>query len=438
MKNFVESGNNFYDFIKNHLNDDPHRLRLSYAGKSFPFDIDLAITQIECRRKNSSKLAIFQNIESFLYPTSLAAEQATHQCVAAYHAKLVDEFKGTRPSLSIIDITAGLGIDSLTLAMAGNSVTALELERERADALSHNAIALGAHSLNVFCTDSLKWLADMCSDLDSDSCQTMSADEKPFDLLFADPARRASGNRRTYFFADCVPDIVSNRNLLFNSARRIMIKSSPIVDLTQACREFPAISEIHLVCVRGECKEVLLIANPDIINIVSDPIIVAVDLEETADASISLRSRQQFRMSEISSSAPLAEFDDLKEGVYIYDPNAAVHKINCGANLCSEFEGLRKLAANTDLYCSAHFHPDFPGRVFRLENILDNKLLKTLKGLPREVIARNYPIGTEALRKKLALKSGCNDFYIIAAKVGKNSRPFIFDCRRIICNNSNF
>lgn len=395
-----------FEFVKKNASADPRTLLLALHGKETGFPVALAVTQIECRRKCSRKLAAFTAHERFLFPTAQAAEQATHQCVASYHAGLVGT--GRR----VADITAGLGIDAFTFAAAGNKVRAFELAPERASALRHNAEVLGAANVSVTEGDSLAALRD---------------DATRYDVIFVDPARRDAADRRTFLFRDCLPDIVSNLALLRSRADRIMVKASPILDTERMVAELPGISEIHLVCVKGECKEVLGIIGGG----GSDKIAVTVvDLRDNADATAEPVSVWRTTLGETDNAgAPVASESDIRPGAYIYDPNAGIHKLGCGRELCSRFDGLRRISANTDLYVSDSLIEDFPGRAFRIGAVIGGKESRRLKGERREVMARNYVMSADSLRQRLKVVSG-GDMTIIGCRAGARATPLLLDCEK--------
>ena len=405
---FPSAGNIFFEYIKNNLNADPKRLYLCVNGKNMGFPAEFAVTQIECRQKSTRKLSSFVRHGEFLFPSTLASEQSTHQCVAAYHARIAGSGK------KIVDMTAGLGIDAFTFAREGNMVTAIELDDARAAILRHNTEVLGLRNVEVIEADCLEWMK--------------SKNAGSYDILFIDPARRASDNRRTYLFKDCIPDIVSNLHELRSFASVMMIKASPILDISGIIKEIEGVTSIHIVCVKGECKESLVILDSS--RPAGNPEIIAVDLDEDENAEIRIRSLWKTRFSDLGGDCRLAELSDLEGEVYLYDPNAAVHKLNCREALSRDFPDLKKLSVNTDLYCSRIRHDNFPGRVFSISGIIDKKSARSLCKSRCEVAVRNYPLTAEQLRKKLHLSSGGESF-IFGCSVGVRQKPVILHCIRL-------
>lgn len=415
MKNNYELGINFYEYVKNNASADVRQLILSGYGSKTDFPLRFAVTQIECRQKSSRKLSTFTAHPEFLFPSLQAAEQATHQCVASYHAMLVGA------GHEVADLTAGLGIDAFILSMHDNYVTALELDSDRANVLRHNANVLGLNKIRIIEDDSIKWLKNRFA-------------RQHFDIIFVDPARRDAYDRRKFLFHDCLPDIVSAWGEIAQSADIIMIKASPLLDIDYALRTFDNVEEIHLVCVKGECKEVLLIirgagmsGNDDT---VASPQIITVDIDDCQDASLHFISRWQCPCSDLGNVTDYLSHYDISTGTFIYDPNAAIHKLHCANALCHSFNGLVKFSANTDLYWSADYIDDFPGRKFRIEKIIDNRSMKSLKDSRYEVAVRNYPLTAEQLRKRLGVLPGGNDRFIYGCRVGNKETKYLLECIR--------
>lgn len=399
----------FFEYIADHINDNVSQLMLNCGNKGLSFPIRDAIIQIEARQKTSRKLARFINNPRFIFPTTLSAEQATHQCVASYHAELIGSDN------SILDMTAGLGIDVFSLCFAGNRLTAIELERDRFDALVHNKDILKLPDIEIIEGDSVKWISD-------------HVNTHHFDMIFIDPARRDSNNRKTYFFKDCLPDITQCFDDMQRIADKIIIKASPIVDIKAAINELKYVSDLHIVCVKGECKEVLLIC--DTTFECKNPSISVIDLKDNTDASVEPISKFEITFDLLDNRDILiANQEDVKIGAFIYDPNAGLHKLHCSGEICNQFVGLKKLSRNTELYISDIYYPTFPGRIFMIDSLPSKSDLKNFKGKEYEVISRNYPIAASVLKQKYNVKSSKENF-LIACKIGHKEATSILATHR--------
>lgn len=393
------------EFIAANSSTDPTALRLACSGKTLPFDTSFAIDQIECRRKTVVKLKPFISNPGFAFPSVLAAEQASCWQVAAFHSSLIS---GSR---NILDMTAGLGIDAMTIALAGCNVTACEMDGAKAEALRHNSHVMGIDSLVV---------------VNDDSCSFLENSDEYFDCIFIDPARRGESNRRTHAFSDCSPDVLKLMPLMRDKAKKIFIKASPLLDVSEVFRLVPEASAIYSVSVGGECKEILVEIPGSLHNDYCSVSPVRrveariIDSEGRLTASISIPFDNDY-----SKPRPVLDYaDNLTVGSYIYIPDAAVMKISPWGELCAGFHGLRKAAESSHLFVSDSLHSQFPGRVFRITSLPDKKELSRLKGTKLNVIARNYPLRAEQLKKRYGLADG-GDKFLIAFRLDKNPTTVI-------------
>lgn len=389
------------EFARVHKFDDPATLILKYGGKDIGFDLDLAVIQIEARRKTATKLKSFVSHPEFIFPSILAAEQASDELVGRYHASLVGH------GHKVCDMTAGLGIDSMSVAMGGNDVTAIDIDRDKTEALWHNARVMGIHSLSAVCGDSTEFIRNTVNG---------------FDTFFIDPARRRYDNSRTYFFKDCVPDVTSFYQDIMARGARLFIKASPLLDISSIREQFDSLASIHVVCVRGECKETLLELRPN----ASLRAVTAVNLTDGGIDSIDEITQEYLHRRDF----PTASVEDIVPGIYLYEPNAALMKINSSAYLCNKYQGLTKIANNTHLYISDVRIDDFPGRKLMVDMILDRKRQRAMKGMRYNVAVRNYPEPAENLRRRLGIKEG-GDSFIYGFRAGINESPIIVSAHKI-------
>ncbi len=447
----------FTTFVKRNLKENPSSLRLKHHGKAENFDVDFAITQIECRQKTKKKLKSFIANDGFIFPTQLAAEQASHEAVARYHASLIGKddslacvglsspFEGTSPTekgVSLLDMTAGLGIDVMSMSRCCDHTTACELDEIKAEALIHNCEVLGLKNVEIITGDSSEWV---------------EKSEKYFDLIFIDPARRNEDNARTYNFHDCQPDILKLQEILPSKTSRLLIKASPLLDISQTIKDIHGVKSIRAICVNGECKEVLVeaiysqkkqnwsaneekntdsdlqagpLANE---NKVRGHYIIkeAIDLDDEgnlisffkystpyqieqvqqqSEKNTESENRDENAIRHLSAGVIYAEEADIKPGSYLYEPNAAVMKFASWSELCQRFDGLKKLAPSSHLFVSEKHYAVFPGRILKIERKIEKKDRKTLKNLPVNVAVRNYPLSAVELRKQLKVKEGSDSF----------------------------
>lgn len=419
----------YLKFIMDHAHSDVNALRLQYHGKSMPFIVDDACMQIEMRRKTAGKLPWFLHHPGFRFGTAQSAEQASNQNVALFHAVLIGHNR------SVLDMTAGLGIDAMTIAMRGNRVTAYELETERVEALRHNADILGIDDLTV---------------VKGDSVLHLQQSEEHYDWIFVDPARRDSGNNRCFLLQDSLPDVVSHQDLLLAHADTVLIKASPLLDITQTLRDFNCVRSIIILSYKNEVKEVLIhlslgsaslgtaplgsssplsfSAEPEgEVKSSFSPLIQAIDLADSTSAFPAGAPAVRFRF--IAGSSPEAAISytssaAIAPGMYLYEAGAAMRKLQCASQICDRYSDIKSLAKDSGLFVSETLHADFPGRICHVKAILSAKQLKTLKDSRCRVVSSCYPVCAADLRKKFRLKEG-EDMTLYATTTRDGSRMMI-------------
>lgn len=385
--------NEFFDFVAGHAGDDTARLRLAMSGKALPFPLDLALVQIEARRRTASRLRPFVAHREFLFPTALIAEQATDFRVAALHADMAGADDAGIPR--VLDLTAGLGIDALTMAMRGMRVCAVEIESDKCDALRHNALVCGTE-LTVANGDAAVYVRQLPPD--------------SYDTIYIDPARRGGAGDRVHAFSDCAPDIISMMPDMLRAASRVMVKASPMMDITAAARAWPGlVSRIDIVSVRGEVKEVLLTLERPLPEGEARQCLTVCDMIGLPGADTGVMTFVCGKST--GHTAPIyCDGMELRAGMWLYEPDAAVMKAAPWSALCHAFPGLHKVSPDTHLFVSETPVEGFPGRRMEIGGVLSKRDLKPLRGERFNVCTRNYPMSADALRQRLGVRDGGDGF----------------------------
>ncbi len=384
----------FRQFVQDHLNEDPALLLFKYQGK-VGFDLKAAVQQIAARQKAAKKLPTWSKNLSLLFPASISVEQSSSEQTAAFKSI------GRRGDW-MIDLTGGFGVDCHHLSQGFEKGVYCEQQTELFQISTHNLSALNPEKF-VF--------------VEGDGLDYLRKTTQHFDLIYADPARRGTGNQKLYKLQDCEPNVVDAWPLLRSKSNSILLKVSPMLDLTQAWFELPDIQKITVVSVRNEVKELLL--HWDKANEGAPKMIAVVDLEiELSPFEFEPRAEEQ-------ASSQFAE-----TGKYLTEPLAGILK--AGAfNLFGQRFNLKKLDRNSHLYTSETFPTKIPGRIFEvLQEISPKKQeIKTLFPSGKaNVICRNYVTGAEELKKKLGLKDGGED-YLIGTQTATGFK--LYGCKRI-------
>ena len=476
--------NSYEKFIVENEGTDTVRLVMSCKEWPVPDDPGLAgidpktlvVNTIEGRKRLRRKLPEWVACTELVYPTSLCTEQCSSSDTARYKASIVqrifneyvravastgsateetdtaaeeagsvtekavpateesgsatEEKSVTEPAEvtarakktgRIADLTGGLGVDSWAFSEVADKVLYNEMNPELAAAARHNFKALGV--TNIFIKN---------REAATGSLKDILADFGP-DVIFLDPARRDSTGKKVFLLEDCSPDVLKMLPELFGISRFILLKLSPMADITMAVERLDRtyeeylektsgkgwngqwVREVHVVACGRECKELLIL------------------LDRDWKEGYSLTCREDgktltFKPKEISEAK--AAYPDSTYARIIFEPGKSLTKAGVFNVICERF-GLVKLARFTHLYTigeplsdsklEQQIEPlkDF-GKVFYVKEILPlNKA--SMKDVGKlyphsEVSAKDIPMSSDELRSRLKVKSG-DDAHIFGARI---------------------
>lgn len=387
-----------------HRGEDPVSLLFTKTklGDVHPKLVAQQLQGFELAKLKWPSLALNDHI---VYPPHINCEQSSSEVAANYKA---DSIVGVANSLA--DLTGGMAVDTMAFAHCVKTVDYVELNEELVTIVKHNLQVLGVTNITVHSDDSSHWL---------------STAHNHYDWLYLDPARRDTMGRRVVSLADCFPNVVELLPTLKKLSDKILIKASPMVDITETCLMLHCVSDVHIVSVNHECKEALFVVDCNR---------QTVDLDETeltcVDIFGSTLWKNNYRLSDERHAHAL--FAD-RIGGYLYEPNPSLMK--AGAyNSLSLWYGVQKLARNTHLYTSDQLVDDFPGRIFQVESQvpLNRKALAPLLHEAKvNVVVRNFPATAASLRSQLALSEGGEKF-LFATTLGCHKTGIL--CQRIATN----
>ncbi len=458
-------------------NENADTVRLVMAQKEWPVPEDpglaeldaksLAVNTIEGRRKLRKKLPEWVACTELVYPSSLCTEQCSSSDTARYKAlvvrRIINEYVGavastgsateeaglvtegtrsipgkdhsttrnqsvtstssvTEPKKGkVADLTGGLGVDSWAFSEVAEEVFYNEMNPALAAAARHNFKALGV--TNIFIKN---------SEATPDTLKEIFRDFRP-DVIFLDPARRDSAGKKVFLLEDCSPDVLKMLPKLFGISRFVLLKLSPMADITMAVERLDRtyeeylektsgkgwngqwVREVHVVASGGECKELLIL----------------LDREWSEGYSLTCREDSKtltFKPEEIAKAK--ACYPDSTFARIIFEPGKSLTKAGVFNAICERF-GLVKLARFTHLYTIGEPLSDSEleqrtaplkdfGKVFYVKEILPlNKAsMKDVgKRYPHsEVSAKNIPMSSDELRARMKVKSG-DDAHIFGARI---------------------
>ena len=348
----------------------------------------------ELKRRESGKLAAklpsWADFELEV-PESLNFQQCSSEITARYKASLAGS------GLRVADLTGGLGADSWAFSLCSSAVWYNERVASLCSAVRRNFTALGVRNV-VFNNFDISPAAH-------DWVESLKAFGP--DLVYLDPARRDSGGKKLFLLEDCSPDVLSLMPVLLEIAERVMVKVSPMADLTMLQRRLSgALDSLHIVGAEGECKEIVCCCSrhPSV-----DPAIVLFENDRTLSASAGATSPAPRIIGEMGAG----EVAPADADVSLFVPSAAMIKSGMGPGICL-------CAYNEEL---SHF-----GKFYKvIENLpFSSSEIKTLgRRYPQaEVTARGVQITSEDLRRRLGVKPG-DPVHIFACSLASQRRIIV-------------
>lgn len=385
-------------FIREHQADEVRTLALQ--SRKYP-DVDMptAITQIAGRQVATEKIPSWKEIEDIWYPKHLSLEQCSSEITARYKASLLARLPQKE---SFADLTGGFGIDCSFLAAAFKSSTYVERQEDLCEIAAHNFPILSLDQVNVRNEDGVSYLEAM----------------SPVDCIFLDPARRNEHGGKTVAISDCEPNVAELEDLLLSKASSVMVKLSPMLDLSLALKELHHTREVHIISVNNECKELLLLLGQSLSENTVEIPIHCINLSTKGEQHFAF-SREQEQRSECTYTNTL--------GTYLYEPNASLLKAGAFRSISAAYS-LKKLHPNSHLYTSETLIENFPGRTFRITNQYSFNKKEIKEGLSdlkkANITVRNFPATVAELRKRTKLTEG-GDTYLFASTLNDGQKVLI-------------
>lgn len=391
-------------FISEHLRDNVSRLALAAHGRT---DIDLtwALQQIAGRQKATEKIPSWSATEGMIYPPHINLEQCSSEQTARYKATIAERLlQKTAFPQRFIDLTGGFGVDFafITKKLSPKTAVYVELNSALAEVAAHNFNLLGLDATIV-----------------NDDAVSVLQQTGQADIIYIDPSRRNNHGSKTYAISDCTPNLLDIASLLTEKAQFVMVKLSPMLDWHKAVADIEAVvpqavREVHILSVRNECKELLII------------------LSTRSDTPLTLHcvnDDQKFTVT--PSDAPQGKVQPSDDRpLTLFLPNASIMKAGIFDEVAAHFR-LHQLAPSSHLFLSTDASPGdirFPGKAFTIiaTSTMNRRALKeALQGISRANISvRNFPLTAEALRKRLHIADG-GDIHIFGTTRSDNTHILI-------------
>jgi len=385
-------------YIREHRTDDVRKLAL--ASHPQGVDIQYALTQISGWQAARSKLPLWADTDGIIYPKHLPLEQCTSQYIAQYKAEFIENLIGK--NFRMADLTGGFGVDCFFISRNAARTNYNEMSAELSNIVAQNYKALGRQNIEVSCSDAKEFLSNQRDD--------------SFDLLYLDPARRGNSGQKLISISDCQPDATALQENLLRVANHVMLKLSPMLDISRALTEMRHVSHVMVIGLEGECKEITLMIQRDFNG---EPVIEAVDIDAQGNPGTVISSTKS---AENVQPLPIATPEQLQPGTFISEPSAPYMKSALFRTMAAQ-TGTALLHPDTHLFWSQNKPTEFPGRTFILEGIIpfDKRSLSKLIKTQANLSVRNFPESAPQLQQKLKLRDG-GPRYLIATTLSDGKR----------------
>ena len=351
------------------------------------------VEQIEAKKRCKTKLKTWFETSNIYYPNKINIEQTSSEQTAKYKAELVY-------GKSLIDLTGGFGVDCFYFSKKVDSITHCEINKNLSDIVLHNYKQLECYNINTLATNGIEHLKNT-----SDT----------FDWIYIDPSRRSEIKGKVFLLNDCLPNITEHLDFLLQKSDNILIKTSPLLDITNGLKELKFVKEIHIVALKNEVKELLFVVEKNYTNNVT---IITTNIKNTKTDKFSFSLNQ----TEIASYSLPKKF--------LYEPNAAILKSGAFNEIALNFK-LQKLHKHSHLYTNDDLI-EFPGRTFKITEVIPfnkKELKKRFKKQQFNITTRNFPKTVADIRKELQLKDGGNEYLFFTTNT-KNEK-IVIQCTKI-------
>ena len=368
------------EHINNHLKSDIHKLIL----KGVPFEgvtVQEVANQVICKQKSEKKLPSWFNTKNIYYPPKVSIEQTSSETAAKYKASLVS---GNR----LLDLTGGFGVDSFYFSSSFNTVDHCEIDANLSKIAAHNFKQLNKTNITCLAENGIEYLKKASNS---------------FDVIYVDPSRRSDSKGKVFLLKDCEPNIPKYIDLLFNKTKTILIKNSPILDITSASKELKFVKEIHIIAINNDVKELLYLLEKEYNG-------------EIKINTINFSNKNIQKFNFVFNEKSISNYQEPLD--YLYEPNAAILKSGDFHKITTQLD-VYKIHQHSHLYTSKK-NIKFPGRGFKILAVLPYDKKKIVKLLPNKkanITTRNFHKSVAQIRKELKIKDGGDDYLFFTKNI---------------------
>ncbi|SHI32187.1 class I SAM-dependent methyltransferase [Aquimarina spongiae] len=368
--------------------------KLILAGSPFSnVTVQELAQQIIGRSKAKQKLPTWFSCTNIYYPPGLNLEQTSSEITARYKSQQIHGH-------TLIDLTGGFGIDDYFFTKVFKKVIHCEMNEELSTIASHNFGILQTDNVKSLCGDGIEILKGLDT----------------VDWIYIDPSRRHESKGKVFFLEDCLPNVPEHLDFLLSKSTNILIKTSPLLDISSGIKSLKNIKEIHVVAVENEVKELLWFIEKGYENEL-----------EIKTVNLQKKGNQEFDFIFFEESQLTLNLSEPKK--YLYEPNAAIMKSG-GFTSVSNHLSAPKLHRNSHLYTSDELIT-FPGRRFEIIASFpyQKKILAKTNINKANITTRNFQESVSVLRKKFKIKDGGQDYLFFTTDC--NDQKIVLQCKKV-------
>lgn len=398
FENFISSFD-FNSFIESYKSTGADaavfKLKKNF-GAYYPFLAE----QLKLQKKSLQKLPLFAENQCLF--TTKSFEQSSSEQLAVFKANL---FNGK----TILDLSGGLGVDDWAFSKSFSKVISVDNDSALNIIARHNFNKLGIENVER---------------IDSDAYEFIKKDSR-YDIIYLDSDRRIKkGFGKFKILEDTEPSIMEMKERLFELSGTILIKLSPLIDLTYLIKKLGNVSDIYVISLDYEIKEILSVLSKDFEN--SKPVIHAVN--------ISQGGQKKEYSAEWKHETFNSFYNMNSTSKYFYDPAACLVKSELAKKYAEEKK--LNLISNKCMYCTGNeIINDFLGRSFKIiyQSIFGKsavkKYLEENDIKKANVAKRNFPVEPGEIKTLFNLADG-GDEYLFFAQIDGREKLF-FHCRKL-------
>ncbi len=352
--------------------------------------------QITAKVRCEKKLPTWFNTPLIYYPNKLNIEQTSSEITAAHKANLVE-------GKSLVDLTGGFGVDCFYFSKKIAQVTHCEISKELSAIVAYNYQQLNTKNISCKSINGIEFIKE---------------NQQYFDWVYIDPSRRHEAKGKVFLLSDCLPNVPEHLDVIFNKTNSILIKTAPLLDITNGIKELKFVKEIHVIAVGNEVKELLWVLEKDYVDIIKT---VTTAIHKTKTHTFSFQLNKE----------PLEIVEYGSPETYLYEPNAAILKSGAFNSVATSFN-IKKLHKHSHLYTSEKLLENFPGRIFNIKTTVpyQKKELKKMGITKANITTRNFPETVSQIRKKLKIKDGGDQYLFFTTDL--SNQKVVLCCEKVV------